>query len=72
MLIRTSLFWRTLPSLDISRVGYGSEELGEQCTYLRLGLIASAVTLTFELKIQILLFAMGNKLRVIHFKLAPL
>jgi hypothetical protein len=72
MLIPSNFLWRTSPSLDYSRLGHGGEELEEQCTYLHLGLVASAITLTFELKSHILLVAMGNKLRVIHFCLDPL
>jgi hypothetical protein len=67
-----TFLWRTSPSLDNSRVGYGGEELMGLCTYLHLGLVASAVTVTFELKNYILLVAMGYKLHVIHFQLAPL
>jgi hypothetical protein len=72
MLIPSNFLWRTSTSLDYSRVGHGGEELEEQCTYLHLGLVASAITLTFKPNNNILLVAMGNKLRVIHFCLTPL
>ena len=40
--------------------------------YLCLGLVASTATLTFKLQILIILVAMGKKLPIIHFRLAPL
>jgi hypothetical protein len=61
LLIPSIFLWRTSPSLDYS-VGHGGEELEEHYTYHHLGLVASAVTVTFELQIHILLVAMGNKL----------
>ena len=57
-----TFLWRTSPSLDNSRVGYGGEELMGLCTYLHLGLVASAVTVTFELKNYILLVAIRLKM----------
>jgi hypothetical protein len=71
LLIPSIFLWRTSPSLGYSE-GRGGEELEEHCTYLNLGLVASAVTVTFELQIHILLVAMGEKLRVIHFHLTQL
>jgi len=83
MLIPSNFFWRTLPSSEIATshdecprvrpcVRHGGTEHQKQSTHLRLGLVASAATLTFELQILILLNAMEEKLPIIHFRLAPL
>ncbi len=79
MLILTNFLWRRHQALSTPQattnavIIHGGVEPQNQCTYLRLGLVAaSAATLNFELQILILLVAMGKKLPIIHFRLAPL
>jgi hypothetical protein len=80
MFQKQCILWWTSPSFEYApshdkrrHVSRGGVEPQNQCTYLRLGLVAaSAATLNFELQILILLVAMGKKLPIIHFRLAPL
>ncbi len=50
----------------------GGAKLQDYCTYLRLGFVASAISLTFVLQILILLVAMGKKLPILRFCVAIL
>ena len=62
----------TMLSSSSPRLLLAGTELKEHRTYLRLDLVASHATFTFEVKILILIVLIGDKLSILHFHLITL